>query len=107
MVNYDGETPINIAARYGKFDIIKFLVEYVRDDDIYKPNKYGDTPIHVAAHADQLNIVKYLVKYAEEMYGQGYDYAFLPNNFDIVAKQIAGPKVCAYLNTVADPPMDD
>jgi ankyrin repeat protein len=50
-----------MAARYGKLDVVKYLVEE-KGADVKAANKDGNTPLHGAAR----NVVKYLEEKAAD-----------------------------------------
>ncbi|CAK9253994.1 unnamed protein product, partial [Sphagnum jensenii] len=57
--NKDGNTPLHWAARYGKLEVVKYLVEE-KGADAKAANNAGDTPLHWAARYGKLEVVKYL-----------------------------------------------
>lgn len=74
--NTSGQTPLFIAAKYGKVAVIKWLVEQsalfhgvLREDleMIAEPNTAGETPLWIAAKRGHLSAVHWL--YAAELLG--------------------------------------
>ena len=56
----DHHTPLQTAARYGRDDVVAFLIE--KGADVNVADGYGYTPLHLAAKGGFLNVVKQLVK---------------------------------------------
>jgi hypothetical protein len=56
-----GFTPLHLAAKAGKIDVVRFLVE--RWPEGIKARTHGaDTPLHCAAEAAQIDVLKFLIK---------------------------------------------
>ncbi len=60
--NNRGNTPLHIATRNGKLDVVKLLVKKGADLCIDNCVQYGGTPLHLAARSVNLEVVKFLVK---------------------------------------------
>jgi ankyrin repeat protein len=54
-----GNTPLQIAAEFGYFDIVKLLIE--RGAQVNTSDNLGKTPLHKAACTRNRNIVEYLI----------------------------------------------
>ncbi|XP_017891743.1 uncharacterized protein LOC108631977 [Ceratina calcarata] len=58
--NFDGQSPLHIAAANGRTDIVKYFVEG-RGFDANETDKYGKTPLDLAKQHDHNDIVKVLL----------------------------------------------
>eukprot|EP00731_Ephydatia_muelleri_P024052 Em0016g323a len=79
--NNDGNAPLNIAATYGKIDIVKYLIEELKCSprcpemvkyllekhrcDLSGRDEQGNTPLNVAASSGSLGILIYLIEEKE------------------------------------------
>ena len=61
-----GDTCLLTAARYGRHDVVKYLVEEV-GANIEQVNLDGKTALHEAAQHGQLEVVKYLLAYGAKV----------------------------------------
>ena len=59
--DHHGDTPLHVAALYGKKIIVKYLVEET-DCEVEIRNRYYNTPLHRAANQGNLEIVQYLIE---------------------------------------------
>ncbi len=59
--NYFGETPLQLAAESGSFNVVKYLIEE-KGADFNAPDNEGKTSLHWAAEHNRLNVVKYLIE---------------------------------------------
>lgn len=66
----DGYTPMYVAARVGRIDVIKALVDF--GADVNALNKDGFTPLHVAAQSGHLEVISALAEYGGDLH--------IPNN---------------------------
>ena len=57
----NGQTPLHIAVKNGRFDAVKLLLEY--GADVYVKNEYGHTPLHYASHYHKVDIVELLKRF--------------------------------------------
>ena len=54
-----GATPLHFAARYGDFEIVKFLVS--KGADVNETDNFGNTPLDVAHKAEKGVVLDYLL----------------------------------------------
>jgi hypothetical protein len=59
--DYSLNTPLHRAARTGKIDVVKFLVERW-PEGMQATNRYGQTPLHRAAQEGKIDVVRFLVE---------------------------------------------
>lgn len=57
---FGGDTPLHIAARYGYFDIVKFLCNRAGANVL---NAVGQTPLHTAAAGGHMMILRFLLEH--------------------------------------------
>jgi ankyrin repeat protein len=55
-------TPLHLAAKAGKLDVVKFLVERWPAGIRGRDNFWLNTPLHLAARAGKIDVVKFLVE---------------------------------------------
>ncbi|EPS41476.1 hypothetical protein H072_4650 [Dactylellina haptotyla CBS 200.50] len=56
---FSGDTPLHIAAKQGKFQVVHTLIKKAH---LAAKNKKGSTPLHVAAEGGHLSVVKVLLR---------------------------------------------
>lgn len=63
------ETPLHIAARMGRTDIVRILVRRlsISDSSINTPNVYGNTALHLAANEGHEETVRFLVSWGADL----------------------------------------
>ena len=59
QTNTYGETPLHVAAKFGKFDVAQLLLD--RGADVNKARNYGVTPLYIAAERGQLAVAQLLL----------------------------------------------
>lgn len=80
--------PINVAARYGNLEIVKVLLSYNADVNIYEEG--GNTPLISAAQNNHLDVIKEIlnhqakINYKNDSDTNALGMAIINNNFDIV-----------------------
>jgi len=65
-MNYNGNTPLHIAAKKGKDEIIRFLIEHCIDPK----NNENQTPLHLAVYKNNLQAVKILIENTADINAQ-------------------------------------
>nr|WP_255565508.1 ankyrin repeat domain-containing protein [Wolbachia endosymbiont of Cylisticus convexus] len=66
IINKEGNTPLHVAARYGRLDAVKGLL--TRGANIDARNNVNNTPLHIAARYGQLDVVKELLDKKAKIY---------------------------------------
>jgi hypothetical protein len=61
LSDFQGNTPLHLAAEAGKTDVVKFLVERW-PEGIRATNRYCETPLHLAAEVGNTDVVRFLVE---------------------------------------------
>ena len=74
VYSYDA-TALMLAARYGRLEMVKFLID--KGADINIKNRIGSTAIHVASEYGRIDVVKYLVKKGADV-NAGNKYGYTP-----------------------------
>ena len=70
--SYVKETLLHKAAKYGKLEIVQFLVPLLSDKN--PKDNYGYTPLHFAAWFGHLEIVMYLCDQLQEKWFEKYNF---------------------------------
>ncbi|WP_349967748.1 ankyrin repeat domain-containing protein [Wolbachia endosymbiont of Armadillidium arcangelii] len=66
IINEEGNTPLHVAARYGRLDAVKGLLS--RRANIDARNNVNNTPLHIAARYGQLDVVRELLDKKAKIY---------------------------------------
>ena len=56
----NGETPLHLAARHGRIEVVRLLIENKADVDM--KDKSGETPLHEAAKMNQKEVAGMLIQ---------------------------------------------
>ena len=59
-IDKNKDTPLHLASRYGKLELVKLLIEHGADMNV--KNNYGKTPLHWAIKNNNLEMAKLLVE---------------------------------------------
>jgi ankyrin repeat protein len=59
----NGLTPLHHAVRFGKIEIIQFLLDNGADVDARASKRHGKTPLHFAAEQSNVDVVTYLLEH--------------------------------------------
>jgi ankyrin repeat protein len=57
----DASTPLHYAAKAGKIDVVKFLVQ-LWPEGVREQGNHSDTPLHLATQTGKIDLVKFLVE---------------------------------------------
>ncbi|XP_017332160.1 60 kDa lysophospholipase isoform X5 [Ictalurus punctatus] len=91
MEDYDGRTPLHIAACEGHFKLVQYLLS--QGATVYAKDRYGNTPLLNAVRFRHKDVVKLLKKTGahfsrDEMEGTGTEFCSLAANADLEGLQI-------------------
>merc|ERR1712029_665054 len=84
-----GETPLHEAARHGRLEIYRLMMEYVQDKNPADNN--GTTPLHEAAEGGHLEICHHILENVQDAYP--VDQEGVESPLDIASRR-GHAKVC-------------
>lgn len=66
----DGWTPLHLAAYFGAFPCVRYLVEQGADVNAVSNNKMKTTPLHHAVASRKIEIVRYLIEQQADLHAK-------------------------------------
>ena len=70
-----GYAPIHSAAKSGKKNAVKFLIE--KGVDINKPTKYGSTPLQLALSRGNMNMANFLIEHGANIHKKNKGFSII------------------------------